>query len=73
MYKIASLLIDYGANVHLVDSKGKNALLLSCENCEQHGEIDIIYLLIKNGIDIDCEKGYGDNALTLLCRYYSHI
>jgi ankyrin repeat protein len=33
--------------------------------------LDITGLLIENGIDINCKNKSGDNALTVLCRYYA--
>ncbi|EFX82937.1 hypothetical protein DAPPUDRAFT_315977 [Daphnia pulex] len=74
LVEIISLLIQHGG-INSIDSNGKNALLLWCENLEQHQNKDflaIINLFVEKGIDFNCKDKNGFNALTLLCENYEN-
>ncbi|MEM3609675.1 MAG: ankyrin repeat domain-containing protein [Candidatus Anstonellales archaeon] len=57
-YKIASVLLKYGANIKVKDNK-KNTLL---HLAAKLNNIDICKLLIENGIDVNATNVYGDTA-----------
>jgi ankyrin repeat protein len=43
-----------------------------CRSYKNDNLIDIIRLLIKNGIDVNCKNIYRNNALTILCPIYKN-
>ena len=51
---------------------GWNALHLLCWNYSNENLIDIIRLLIENGIDVNCKDKGGRNALNYLSPHYPH-
>lgn len=70
--KTAKLFIEHGVNVdHKDEREGLNALLLLCRHYHNDNLIDLVRLLFKSGIDIDCKGNDGWDALSLLCLKYN--
>ncbi len=60
--KLINLLIDYGANINMVDSSGMNALMISTfYNYE-----DIVKILLDTKIDIDAQEPYHQKTALML-------
>lgn len=56
---IVELLLQYGANINLLDESGETALHKAVEN----NKADIVKVLIKNGADLNLMTGAKKNAL----------
>jgi ankyrin repeat protein len=57
--KIVKLLIEYGANIHHIDSCKTNVLMVAC----MANRYEMVKLFVKNGIDINTQNDYGSTAL----------
>ena len=57
--QIGKLLIDFGANVDVIDESGTTALMVA--GC--HGNIRMLKLLIAEGANLEATDNYGDTAL----------
>ena len=58
---VASLLLQRGANLNILDEIGRSALHRAAEG----GRIHIADLLLKHGADVDLPNSSGDSALSL--------
>ena len=57
--KIVKLLIEYGANIHNVNSNLKTALHIAVEG----NHVDVVRLLLENDIDISSKDSYGQTPM----------
>jgi len=57
--KIVKLLIEYGANIHNINSNLKTALHIAVEG----NHVDIVRLLLENDIDISSKDSYGQTPM----------
>ncbi|XP_046439709.1 probable serine/threonine-protein kinase irlC isoform X2 [Daphnia pulex] len=59
-------------DINCQDKNGSNALTKLSEFYQNENLIEIIQLLIQNGIDVNNKINVRWNALTLLCRHYQN-
>ena len=57
--QVVKLLIEYGANIHSVNSNLKTALHIAVEG----NHVDIVRLLLENDIDISSQDIYGQTPM----------
>lgn len=66
--KIATTLLDYGANFHFLDDKGTKPLHIAYQNCN----IDILKELVRRGFSLNEFTAQGANALHYACGFNSN-
>ena len=74
-YKMASLLIDKGADVNCINNKGENALFEIIYNKDNGSLLELLQLLqllIDKGADVNCVNKKKETALLLLSINYSY-
>ena len=78
IYKVLGMLLEHrsklapnGIDVNAVNHNGINALMALCSNYKHDNIIDIVRLLVENGININATSDdMGWNALVTLCYNY---
>ncbi|XP_063924177.1 uncharacterized protein LOC135138192 isoform X2 [Zophobas morio] len=65
-YKATNSLLKHGANVNCIDHIGENALHHSLD---LNDNMEVINLLLSNGIDINAQNERGTTVLQLACQY----
>jgi len=68
---INALISNYPDELHRVNAKGFNALMLAAANAKSHSSIDTVRMLLKHGTNINMQNFDGDTALMLACRFAS--
>jgi len=55
-WKVATVLIQHGADMNQKDSMDETPLMIACNQAERHNHMDVIDVLIKGGADWNITK-----------------
>lgn len=67
-FNIAKILLEAGANVNVITKDGYNELHCIAPNIGEEGAIDMAYLLLNKGVDLNQKDNvYGNTAFLSIC------